>query len=102
LSTQQKYQHIVYEQLRFKISLWNTAFEKLIQSRKNEKNEIKKQLEEKIHVQNNHLEQQLFERQVVPHAIAQARDILEKKFSSESAGKKYLKPILTQIKKGAN
>ncbi len=102
LASQQKYQTIIFEQLKFKLSLWNTAFEKLLQEKKSEKNEIKIQLHEKVHAQNNYLEKQTLERQVFPKAIDRARDILEKQFASEADGKKYLKPILNSIKKSAN
>jgi uncharacterized protein YicC (UPF0701 family) len=102
LTSQQKYQTILFEQLKFKLSLWNTAFEKLIQERKSEKNDIKAQLDQKVYVLNNHLEKISLEHQVFPKAIEQSRDILEKKFASQAAGKRYLKPILTHIKKSAS
>lgn len=102
LISQQKYQTILFEQLKFKLSLWNTAYQKMLGTRKNEKDEIKKKLEQKVHMQNSYLAQQSLKRQIFVKAIDQARTILENKFMTPSSGKKYLNPILIHIKKSTS
>lgn len=93
-------QKMNYEHLHKQLAVWNDQFNQELTAHEYEKKILKQKLEAKIATQNNFVQEQYVKEAIMPQALKQAREIIEKKATTEFGGL-YLKNLLNHIKKSA-
>jgi hypothetical protein len=94
-------QKIQNEQIHKQLIIWNNQFNQKLSEREYEKNMLMQKLEAKVDIQNSFIQERFITQAIMPQALAQARELLEKKSASPEFGSSYLNNLITNLHKSA-
>lgn len=93
-----KEEELLCQRLQQQVSMWRFAIEKERKIRLEEKEQRKDVLKERAQYKEQQIRLLYLKKQVIPHAVRQAEEELQRYFSDKQAGNQYVQQIITRMR----
>ena len=83
-----------------KIERWKLAHDNHLRRQQESCQQLRQKIEKKVAVQEQNLAREMLNKKVLPGAIVQAQELLQKTYESESEGRQYILHVMKYLERG--